>query len=143
MVRASASRRGPDRNERVGLRAVAPRSPLGSVQLDHDLGEVEQVAAQASTVTAGPFDRPDPKHGVRAGELHQLGVALGRDVHGDLAEHATSDGVDHRGRVGLDMGVDSNNDIDHLTKIGQTGHALSPSPDGDVVPVRDGGSAGL
>jgi hypothetical protein len=34
-------------------------------------------------------------------------------------------------------------DIDHLPLIGQTAHAFSPSPDGDVVPVRDEGSAGL
>jgi hypothetical protein len=45
--------------------------------------------------------------------------------------------------MGVDVGVDADDDIDHLTQIGQTGHAFSPSPDGDVVPVRDEGSAGL
>jgi hypothetical protein len=55
------------------------------------------MAAQAGTMTSGPFDRPYPQRGVFTGELHQLGVALGRGVHGDLAEHATSSGVDHGG----------------------------------------------
>jgi hypothetical protein len=87
--------RSPDRIERVGLRAVAPRGSLGSVQLDHDLCEVEQMAAQTGTMASGPFDRPGPQRGVFARELHQLGVALGRGFHGDLAEDTTSSGVDH------------------------------------------------
>src|SRR3954452_22576258 len=30
----------------------------------------------------------------------------------------------------MDVGVDADDDIDHLAKIGQTVHAFSPSPDG-------------
>jgi len=108
---------------------VAPRSALGSVQLDHERCEVEQVAAQAGTVTAGPFDRPGPQRGVFAGELHQLGIARGCRRHGDLAEDTTGGAVDDRCGVGMDVGVDADDDIDHLTPIGQTGHAFSPSPD--------------
>jgi len=89
--------RSTDRVQRVGLRAVAPLGSLGSVELDHDLGEVAQVAAQAGTVATGSFDRPGPQRGVFAGELHQSGVALGRGVHGDLIEHTTRSRVD-RGR---------------------------------------------
>lgn len=73
----------------------------------------------------------------------QAEIARGRRRHGDLAEDTTGHAVDHRCGVGLDVGVDADHDIDHLTQIGQTGHAFSPSPDGDVVPVRDEGSAGL
>jgi hypothetical protein len=32
--------------------------------------------------------------------------------------------------VGVDVGVDADDDIDHLAQIGQTVHAFSPSPDG-------------
>jgi hypothetical protein len=101
------------------------------------------VTAQTGAVAAGPFDRPGPQHRIRVGEPHQLGVARGRRRHGDLAENSTSRGVDDRRGVGVDVGVDADDDIDHLTQIGQTVHAFSPSPDGDVVPVRDEGSAGL
>jgi hypothetical protein len=55
------------------------------------------VAAQTGAVTSGPLDRPYPQRGVFAGELHQLAIAFGRGVHGDLAEHATRRGVDHGG----------------------------------------------
>jgi hypothetical protein len=63
------------------------------------------------------------------GELHQSGVALGRGVHGDLIEDTTGGRVDRGRWVGVDMGVDADDDIDHLAKIGQTGHAFSPSPE--------------
>ena len=46
-------------------------------------------------MTSGPFDRPGPQRDVFAGELHQLGIALGRGVNSGLAEHAPSSGVDH------------------------------------------------
>ncbi len=80
--------------ERVGLRAVAPRGSLKPVKLDHELLEVCQMPGQAGAMTAGPFDRPRPQHGVVAGELHQLGVALGRGLHGDLAEDTTGARID-------------------------------------------------
>ena len=77
------------------------------------------------------------------GELHQLGIALGARLDSDLVEDTTRPSINHGRRVGMDVGVDADDDIDHLTQIGQSVHAFSPSPDGDVVPVRDGGSAGL
>jgi hypothetical protein len=46
-------------------------------------------------MTPGALDRPSAQGGVFAGELHQLFVALGGRVDGDLAEHATSSGVNH------------------------------------------------
>jgi hypothetical protein len=47
---------------------------------------------------------------------------------------------DDRYGVGIGVGVDADDEIDHLTRIGRTGHAFTPSPAGDVVPVRDAGS---
>src|SRR4051812_6572713 len=32
--------------------------------------------------------------------------------------------------MGMDVGVDADDDIDHIAQIGQTVHAFSPSPDG-------------
>jgi hypothetical protein len=43
----------------------------------------------------------------------------------------------------VDVGVDADDDIDHLTQIGQAGHAVLCFAGRDVVPVRDEGSAGL
>jgi hypothetical protein len=54
------SPRSADRIERMGLRAVATRSWLRAIQLDDNLGHLHQVTTQASTVTAGPLDRPGP-----------------------------------------------------------------------------------
>jgi hypothetical protein len=85
---------GPDRIERVGLRAVAPLGSFGSVELDHDLLPLGQVSGEVGSVAAGAFDCPNLQGGLFAGQLHQLGVALGGRVHGDLAEDATSSCVD-------------------------------------------------
>ena len=92
------------------------------------------MTTQAGAVAAGPFDRPGPQHRVVVGELHQLGIALGCRLDGDLAEDTTGRGVERRRGVSVDVsvdvGVDADDDIDHLTQIGQTVHAFSPSPDG-------------
>jgi hypothetical protein len=64
------------------------------------------------------------------GELHQLGIALGCRLDGDLVEDTTGCGIDHCRGVGMEVGVDADDDIDHLAQIGQTVHAFSPSPDG-------------
>jgi hypothetical protein len=45
--------------------------------------------------------------------------------------------------MGVDVGVDADHDIDHLTQIGQTGHAFSPCLERMWFPVRGGDSAGL
>ena len=77
------------------------------------------------------------------GQLHQLGIALGCRLDGDLVEDTTGRGVDRGRGVGVDVGVDADDDIDHLTQIGQTGHAFSPSPDGTWFRSGTQGSAGL
>jgi hypothetical protein len=121
---------GTDRIERVGLRAVATRSPLRAIQLDDDLRHLQQVTTQTGAVTTGPLDRPSAQHRVVVGELHQLGIALGCRLDGDLVKDTTSRSIDHGRGVGMDVGVDADDDIDHLAQIGQTVHAFSPSPDG-------------
>ena len=135
--------RSADRIERIGLRAVATRSPLRAIQLDDDLRGLQQVTTKAGAVTTGPLDRPSPQHRVVVGELHQLGIALGCRLDGDLVEDTTSRSINHGRGVGMDVGVDADDDIDHLTQIGQTVHCVLSFSGRDVVPVRDGGSAGL
>jgi len=75
---------------------------------------------------------------VVVGELHQPAIALGCRIDGDLAQDTTSGSVDHGRAVGMDVGVDADDDIDHLTQIGQTGHCVLSFSGRDVVPVRDG-----
>ena len=100
--------------------------------------------AQASTVAACALDRPGPQCRLVVRELHQFGITLGCRLDGDLVEDTTSRGV-HRGRgVGMDVGVDADDDIDHLAQIGQIFMRFSPSPDETWFQSgRDGGSAGL
>src|SRR5687767_6177672 len=47
-----------DRIERIGLRAVATRSPLRTIQLDDDLRHLQQVTTETGAMTPGPLDRP-------------------------------------------------------------------------------------
>jgi hypothetical protein len=51
---------------------------------------------------------------VVVGELDQLGVALRCCFDGDLVEDTTGRGIDHGRGVGVDVGVDADDDIDHL-----------------------------
>ena len=88
------------------------------------------MTTQTGAVAAGPLDRPGPQHRVVVGELHQLGIALGCRLDGDLVEDTTSRSIDHGRGVGMDVGVDADDDIDHLAQIGQTVHAFSPSRTG-------------
>jgi hypothetical protein len=135
--------RGADRIERIRLRTVATRGSLRTVQLDDDLRGIQQLAAQTGAMATSPLDRPGPQRGVIVGELHQLDIALGRRLHGELVEDPTSRSIDYGCGVGMDVGVDADDDIDHFAQIGQTVHAFYPSLDGTWFPVRDGGSAGL
>jgi hypothetical protein len=121
--------RSTDRIERVGLRTVTALDPLGSVELDDDLVAACHVTAQAGAVAAGTLDRPRPKGGVLVGELHQAGVAVCGGLDGHLGEDAAGAGVNGRGGMGVDVGVDADDDVDQLTQIGQTGHAFSPLPE--------------
>ena len=105
---------GADRVERVGLCAVASRSPLRAVQLDDDLGHLKQVTAQTGAVAAGSLDRPSPQCRVVVGELDQLAVALGCSFDGDLVEDTTGRVVDYGRGACVDVGVDADDDIDHL-----------------------------
>ena len=106
--------RGADRIERIRLRPVAARGPLRAIQLDDDLRALQQVTTQTGAVTSGPLDRPGPQRRVVVGELHQLGITLGCFLDGDLVENTTSRGVHHGRGVGMDVGVDADDDIDHL-----------------------------
>lgn len=85
----------PDRVEGIRFRAVTALSPLGSIELDDDLLERFEVSGQAGAVATGTFDRPGPQHGVLAGKLDHLGVALCGGLDGDLAEDTTGAGVDY------------------------------------------------
>jgi hypothetical protein len=51
---------------------------------------------------------------VVVGKLHQLDIALGGGIDGDLVEDATGRGIDRGCGVGVDVGVDADDDIDHL-----------------------------
>ena len=52
-------------------------------------------------------------------------------------QDTTGGSIDHGRGVGMDVGVDADDDIDHLTQIGQTGHCVLSFSGRDVVPVRD------
>jgi len=51
---------------------------------------------------------------VLVGELHQLGIALSCRIDRDLVEDTTSRGVEDRRGVGMDVGVDADDDIDRI-----------------------------
>jgi len=72
------------------------------------------VPGQTGAVTTGPLDRPGPQHRVVVGELHQLGIAQSCRLNGDLAQDTTSASIDHGRGVGVDVGVDADDDIDQL-----------------------------
>ena len=72
------------------------------------------MTTQTGAVTTGPLDRPGPQDRVAVGELHELGIALDCRLDGDLAEDTTSRGIDDGRGVGVDVGVDADDDIDHL-----------------------------
>ena len=71
--------------------------------------------AQTGAVAAGPLDRPGPQRGVVVGELHQFDIALRCRLDGDLVEDTTSRGVEDGRGVGVDVGVDADDDVDHFT----------------------------
>ena len=48
------------------------------------------------------------------GELHQLAIALGCRLYGDLVQDRTGGSIDHGRAVSMDVGVDADDDIDHL-----------------------------
>jgi hypothetical protein len=50
----------PDGVQHIALGAVAPRGPLGPVDLDHPLALVDQKPGQPGPIAARPFQRPDP-----------------------------------------------------------------------------------
>ena len=66
-------------------------------------------------MTAGPLDRPSPQDRVVVGELHQLGIALSCRLDRDLLEDTTSRSINHGRAVGMDVGVDADDDIDRFT----------------------------
>ena len=54
-------------------------------------------------------------------ELHQLAIALSCRLDGDLVEDTTSPSIDHGRGVGMDVGVDADDDIDHLAQSDHQG----------------------
>lgn len=93
---------------------MTPLGALGPVEFDHDLLAALQVARQTGAMAAGALDRPGPQDGVLVGELHQLGVPIRGGLDGDLVEHTAGPGVDDGCGMGVDVGVDADDDIDHL-----------------------------
>jgi len=79
-----------------------------------------QVPTQTGTMASGAPDRPGPQRRVVVRELHELGIALGCRLNRDLAEDATARSVEDRRGVGVDVGVDADDDIDHPAQFGQT-----------------------
>ena len=77
------------------------------------------MTTQTGAVTAGPLDRPRPQRRMAVLELHQLGIALSARLDSDLVEDTTRPSINHSRSVGIDVGVDADDDIDHLTQIGQ------------------------
>jgi hypothetical protein len=51
---------------------------------------------------------------VAVGELHQLGIARGSCIDGDLVEDTTGRVVEDRRGVGWTLGVDASDDIDRV-----------------------------
>jgi hypothetical protein len=98
----------------VGLGAVATLGALGAVELDHHLLAALQVPRQPGTVAAGALDGPRPQRGLLVGELHELGVAVSGGLDGEPIEHAAGPRIDRGRGVGVDVGVDADDDIDHL-----------------------------
>jgi hypothetical protein len=76
------------------------------------------------------------------GELHELGIALGCRLDGNLVEDTTSRSINHGCGVGMDVSVDADDGRRPLADWSNCSCVLSFAGR-DVVPVRDGGSAGL
>ena len=64
-----------------------------TVELDDDLLVAFEVSCQARAVAAGALDRPSAQGSVLVGELHELVVAVGSGLDGDLIEHAAGTSV--------------------------------------------------
>jgi hypothetical protein len=105
---------GTDRVQWVGLRAVASLGPLWSVELDHDLLAPFEVSCQSGAVAPGALDRPRPQHRVLVGELNELGISISAGFDSDLSKHPAGPRVDRSRGVGVDMGVNADDDIDHI-----------------------------
>ena len=109
---------------------MAAGGPLGPVQLHYLLGMSSQEPGQPSAIAAGALNRPHPLAWPLTRQLQQLLVASGSGGHGHLLEHRTGRSDDHRGGVGVLVGVDPDDELDGVC---QHGHALTPCPDVDVT----------
>jgi hypothetical protein len=73
---------------------------------------------------------------VLLGQCDELDVAVGVGGHGHPGQHATGAGIEHRGGMGVFVGVDADDDLDQLC---QHGHAFFSLTGGtQQVPVRCG-----
>ncbi|WZU35797.1 hypothetical protein Rruber_05310 (plasmid) [Rhodococcus ruber] len=100
---------------------MAALGALGSVEFDDEFLTAFEQSGQAGTVPAGALDRPHSQCAVLVGEVHQILVAIDSGRHGDLAENSAGAGGDRRSGVGVDVGVDSDDDVDDVS---QNGHAF-------------------
>jgi hypothetical protein len=130
LVAAQGLAGGPGGIQRIGLSAVAASCSLGPVQLHHPLGVSLQEPGQAGAVAAGAFNRPHTLTLMLVSQLEQLPVAGWGGWHRHLLDHRTGRGDDHRGGMGVLVGVDPDDELDEVC---QHGHALTPCPDVDVT----------
>jgi len=109
LVAAQGLAGGPGGIQRIGLSAVAASCSLGPVQLHHLLG----VALQEP----GAFNRPHTLTLMLASQLQQLPVAGWGGWHRHLLDHRTGRGDDHRGGMGVLVGVDPDDELDNSASI--------------------------
>jgi hypothetical protein len=130
---------GADRVLGVGLHPTAPVGADRPVELDDQLLTLVQADRQPAAVAGGALDRPGPQRRVLGGdllgELHQLLIALGGRLDGDLCDHTTGVSIDRGRGMGQDVGVDTDHDIDNLRQLHHTGHAFSFNRETWTVPV--------
>ena len=112
MVAGQGFAGGADGVEVVGLGAVASSWSGWPVDLDDPFTALEQVGGEPGAETAGALDRPDSTAGrVFVGErddppiAHRVGRAL-------LVGHHRAGRGDHRGGVGVAVGVDADDVVD-------------------------------
>lgn len=91
-------------------------------------------------MAAGALDRPYPQRRIVIGKVDQALVALVGGGHSQLIKHRAGAGIDHGPGMGLDVGVDADDDVDDL---GQTGHCVPPRLGADEGSGPGGATAGL
>lgn len=97
----------------VGLCTVASRRSGGAVDLDDPFARFQQRRGQAGAVTAGSFDGPHAAAvSMLVGERLQASVSECIGGNGQLVDDPASGRVHDRGRMGVAMGVDADDELD-------------------------------